>query len=231
MLIPCQSEYHWRRVRLYFQFPNQDFDISRFYEGLGTSERETNWVLGETGTDCHSHAQMTSIPATKVDHAAEPSKEELWTAILVDTFRTPLAEHGHAPVVTTHSRLLEAIILAVPSKSALHPTATIDLYYNADSAKWKVGFMADPPEFGELGSDIGRISLAGVTFRFSDSEASLFDVVLDVSPSGKEFRCRVFFGMHIEIASIEQIYVDAIKQAENFASYFVQTRNDRARPG
>ncbi len=232
MVVPCDAGLHWRRIRLYFQLFEHEFSTDEFRAALALQSEGATWLLGEPDSDCHSHVRLSSIKAPEIQPSGSGGRNEVlpsYFEVLVDTYRTSLREHGGMVDAISHTDFYHALAKGVIGEKVLHPTATVDLYYRSEDAKWRIALLANQPKFGEFGTDLGQVSLAGLTLRFTESKVALFDAQLDVSPTGHEYRCRVFFGWHADLSLIEHLYSRLIDQAESFAALFINTKVDHGR--
>jgi hypothetical protein len=231
VLVPCGDDLHWRRIRLYFQLSDKEFALAEFHKALEQSPGRWEYLLGEEGGRCHSHVRLNPLPIP--DSRSQQPEEELespdalsYTAVSIDTHRVPLNEHRQGERVVTHDTFFAALTRSITGEKLLHPTAMVDMYYGSDEAKWRLPLLSNPPRLGGLGTDLGEVSLAGITLRFTDSKVALFDMRLDTSPTGHEYRCSAFFGWHLDLSKMERMYSELARQAHEFASLFISSGDD-----
>jgi hypothetical protein len=218
--IPCEASLYWRRVRLSFQLKQGFYDLDAFWSSLGAEEGETAWILGEPDGVVHSHASLVSREEAGF---GEGDQEELFPAFLVEiaSYRFPLDEHEHAEEPITHQQFFDALRSVVVGEDHVHGVSTVDLFFPAQDVRWRMKLLSDPPEFEEIQSELGRISLGGLTLRFSRSSVGLFEANLAVSPTEHEYLCSLTFLQHFQLDTLEATYSTVLKQAEEFSSAFV----------
>ena len=144
------------------------------------------------------------------------------------TYRHSTAESGHRAEsgevregIISHEEFLKKVLEAAPKVTEVKTLARVDLYYKVPPTRWRVPLIANPPKFGELESELGGITLAGLTLRFEKSPVGLSEVALEASPSGDEDRVSLSYFLSLPRAEIDKVYDQVLEKAEHFSSLFV----------
>lgn len=223
MIIPDEGRLHWSRVRLSFQLQHSHYDLAAFRATLGAQEEEDSWILGEVGGKIHSHASLLSR-----DDIGLPSdaQEEMFPAYLIDivSYRIPPDEQEDIGTLISHDEFFRALNAAVTGEDHVHAVSSVDLLFQASVTRWRMKLLSDPPKFDEVQSELGRISLGGLTLRFDNSSVGLFEANLAISPSQHEYLCTLTFLQHFHLSSLDTTYSAVLAQAEEFSSAFLIER-------
>jgi hypothetical protein len=207
-------------------FERDELDTAALMKALGAKrERDLNVILSDS-PECHSHVYVESVERSdggvKSEAGARKLKEP-FISVTVRTYRHTTAEEpreGRKPPLS-HEEFFRKLLDAAPKVTEVTSLAKVDLYYKVPPARWRVPLIASPPKFGELESELGGITLAGLTLRFEKSPVGLTEVSLETSPTGDEDQVSLSYFLSVPRAEIDKVYDQVLEKAERFSSLFV----------
>lgn len=223
--IPCEASLRWRRIRLFVPLP---VEPKALYDlGNGAPSSDSYWALGVEGDGCHSHAQLYQ----RDPNGPEEDAGERW-AVDVITYRNAPSAAERERGLISHENFFSLLAQAV-DYAPLHAIAEVDLLFLASSSRWRISLLSDPPEFGELGTELGVVSLSGLKLRFSDSAAGMIETELEISPREDECRVSAVFLEHLSLDDDRRsdVYTDVVRRSEEVAALFISSISQPTGPG
>jgi hypothetical protein len=224
--IPCDAPLHWQSLLLYMGFDRDELDTSALRKALGAKKLDDFTFVLSDSKDCHSHVFVDSYEGQE----ERPKRYEPFTSVSIRTYRHGTAETGEgAKSVRSHEEFFTTLFNAAPKVTEVTTLARVDLYYKVPPARWRVPLIANPPKFGELESELGGITLAGLTLRFDKSPVGLSEVSLETSPSGDEDKVSLSYFLSLPRTQIDKIYDQVLEKAEHFSTLFVDAGSAKSR--
>lgn len=219
----------WHRMSAYMSFGEKRFKEERFLEVIGEDSIEDGWLFwGGEETQHHAHVNLSRIDeesrpeviATEDEPSEEPEVPD-WT-IAVRYYPDPLPERVQESESWKNADLLfKALREAVDTDDPYHPLYSVDFFFDVPTTTWRFPLLADPPEMEDLDTELGTISLAGVTLRFTDSPAGLWQASLETSPAGDEYYLGLRFAEHLEAENINSLFRKGLDRGQELATLFV----------
>jgi hypothetical protein len=223
-----------RRLRVSFIVGSQEGFLPEVVQGrLGIEDlsKPTDLLLVDVpeSSEHHTHltvqqisaVRMEAVGRTEAGEEEEPAEEDAWTFDLVP-FSEPadseeLAEYPHFK----HSEFFEALRAATPQAASYHPTFWVDYLFNRSDAQWRIPLMANPPSFDDFPSEIGGISLSGLTLDFRKSSTGLLQATLNTTISGRYLYLSLLCGLHLEASKLEHLFEEAEAFGDDLLALFV----------
>jgi len=228
--IPCEGNRHWRRIRLFIPVEAKHFAFADFQEKLGLREQSLKLLLAESAeAECHSHVSIELVQRDVKERGENEDEKSLnaaaeFYAVEIRTLRERVTEAHQGAEYHSHRDFISAARQTMPGDTILPIGATVDLYYDVETSRWKPSLLAESPGFGEFDEKLGTISLAGVTLRFEKSSVGLRRVELDTSPFGDEYLVSLSFAYALRVDKLECMYRSVLDQAEEFSSLFINEK-------
>ncbi len=199
-------------------FDRDELDTSALRKALGAKQLDDFTLVLSDSTECHSHVYIDSYEGQE----ERPKRHEPFTSVSVRTYRHGTSETGEGTKgARSHEEFFRKLFDAAPKVTDVTTLARVDLYYKVPPTRWRVPLIANPPKFGELESELGGITLAGLTLRFDKSPVGLSEVSLETSPSGDEDKVSLSYFLSLPRTEIDKIYDQVLEKAEHFSSLFV----------
>jgi hypothetical protein len=219
VIVPDEEKLHWRLVSTTIKLLTDHFDLYRLNQRLGaaTTGPLVQVVLSSASQTSYSRAFISPIRPEEGRHAY---------IFQIDTYRLEGPEEEQPPRELSETQFFDALLGSIHDVDQLQIISVADLYYPAAQADWRMKLLADPPRLEELQSGIGKISLSGVTLRFSDSPHGLLESFLAISPDEDEYRCSLSIINHIRPDELPTVQRTVLNQAEELARLFVDVKGE-----
>lgn len=225
MHVPCETDLHWRRITLVLGLEQDELDIKGLAQKLGGKDEldEVGLVLKDV-PDCHSHVFFEWFAPP--DEKKGKKQASRIMSVTIRTYRTGSEEESSF----SHDAFFKALLDAAPKTKEFRVLSFVDLNYKVPPARWRIPLIANPPKFGDLESELGAITLAGLTLRFEKSPVGLHEVSLEGSLSGDEDMISLTYDSAATRKDMGEIYQEILKKAERFASLFVDVSTAKPTP-
>jgi hypothetical protein len=183
-------------------FDKDELDTSALKKALGAKRLDDLSLVLSDSKECHSHVYIESVEGDE----GRQRRREPFTSVTVRTYRHAIAATGEETKgAQTHEAFFKKVFDAAPKVMEVTTLAKVDMYYKVPPARWRVPLIASPPKFGELESELGGITLAGLTLRFDKSPVGLSEVSLEASPSGDEDKVSLSYFLSLPRTEIDKI--------------------------
>jgi len=193
-----------------------ELDIKGLAQKLvGKDELDDVGLVLKDASDCHSHVSFEWFASS--DEKKGKKQAPRMMSVTIRTYRTGSEEESSF----SHDAFFKALLDAAPKAKQFHVLAFVDLNYKVPPARWRIPLIANPPTFGDLESELGAITLAGLTLRFEKSPVGLQEVALEGSLSGDEDMISLTYHSAATRKDMDELYQEVLKKAERFASLFV----------
>lgn len=217
--IPCETDLHWRWIFFGISISADSFDDSVFRAAIHAQPDETRWILREPDVEgCRTTADLVR-PELEVQDTEKSDVEHPMFFIDIRTVRGGDSTPSEKSV--RYGDFLRAMASACPDRLHITYITFVGLAFPRP-AKWRLGLLTDPPDLGEAGSALGRMTLTGMRMSFEQSPVGLVEASLDPGPPGEDHRVSLLFTQTIPLNEIMGMYVKSLRQAEKLASVFIR---------
>lgn len=228
------TKLNWRRIFVAVPFSESDFNFDAFRESLGVETLPNEWILLEPdsdGEDLHGHARFTPEDELGDPSSVKGDEEQFRPDYVLDirTYREPLESPRRPELEGIDTAAYQQFLSGLangfqrsegPSQDVLFMTHVV-LEFAATESRWRVPFLEEKPELGELEPELGRVTLSGAKFRFEESPVGLYYSSVDTSPDDSTYVVHLGFRSEFAPKEIPSVYSEIVEQASQFASLFV----------
>lgn len=180
--------------------------------------------------NCHSHVKIGEVEPkvtgvegdTEVSQDRAGSEDEVLTmySIRIETYRLP--PEPVSPTPPTHDAFFEALLKHMQNQVVLPCFIYSELFYPASDYSWRIPLLAKPPTIEEFKSELGEVSLSGLTLAFEDSPSGLNRASLDTSPGGNEYAVGLSFSLSLKVEEITLAYERTMDEIKRYAAFFIK---------
>lgn len=220
VIVPGEEKLHWRFMGITIKVPRDRLDAGILNRALDFQE---NGALLESSDVLASQSHAFFHPAAPAEASQGPAEH----VIYIESYRFENEESEAQFRRISDSGFFDALRTSIHGLDPLSIVAVADLYYPASRVSWRMKMLASPPRMDEIESEIGAISLSGVSLRFSDSPHGLLGSLLETSPGEDEYRCELTFANDLGLDQLESLHRTVARRAEAFAQLFVDWKVDR----
>ena len=214
MTVPCGESEHWKQIWLSVFWNRDAFDRDKFVsETNPRKDADWTWTLQEAqDPQCHTHADLTLVS----DEADDSEDNPAWV-FSMGTYRGPVDEE-EGPATGTLQDFTHAMAQAATEETCF-VVVRVDLVFAKEEADWRMGLLAEPPEFSDLKEELGRIRMSGITLRFEESPQGLNTAELEVR--GDVYQADLQFVDVLPTLALNDLHTKVLNKAERFASLFI----------
>jgi len=214
--VPCGQNDHWRRIRIHLLVASQHIDVAAIRGRFGAAET-TPVILADN--ECRTELFITSLPEGVPAPTSGGPKPDI--GLYFHTERKPrVKDHSTPP---SHDDFFVALSDAIREAGPCLMGVSVELIYPESEARWRIPLLAQPPQLTEPQSALGKIELAGMTLRFTESPVNIFEASFNRTPDVGHLLVALSFGFSLDTRELADLYPRVLEQAENWSSLFVDT--------
>jgi hypothetical protein len=217
--IPCGQTDHWTTLATVFHIPATAFDTGLFARVLGPADPDGDWQVQDP-TGCMSYVELRTHEPKPGGTEREGDGDSAITHLAIRSFR---AVHADARLegAPDHAALINALEEALSeAEGELGLTVVCDMAFPGEP-RWQIPILATPPDIAQSASELGRISLAGVTLQFADSSIGLVRASLESGFGSLPSTLKLMFRSAIPRDELEDLFAVVLGRAEELAGLFL----------
>ena len=223
--IPCDENVHWRYLRLYLVFPDEQFQVDSFREALGPEWRPQEWrVIEGDRPACFSWVELVDLSERSVTPEENPTDQEQQVGssprwlIQFDTLRrSPTIEESKEDV-SGHQTVFDAIAESAGTDT-LPYSASVDLYFSSQRWRLRAPLFEQPQSLEAVSSELGRVEVSGVSMRFHGQKPGLHQASLGISPDDSQYFVGTLFTS--APTPLGGLFTTSLSKAEEYARLFI----------